>query len=103
MLLSGGSEAAGLTLWTTSPLGVPLLLVAFARGQRARAVATILLACLWIVGAPLLLWGLVLNPGDYNHLVVLFLPIYMFAFIVAAAATIAALAVVRALLRRFAS
>lgn len=99
-LLGDGSEAAGLILWTTSPLSVPLLVVAFARGQSTRAVAAILLACLWIVGAALLLWGLVLNPGDCNHLVVNFLPIYMFAFIAAAAA---ALALVRALARRPAS
>jgi hypothetical protein len=102
ILLSGGSEAAGLIIWTTSPLSVPLLVVAFARGQRTRAIAAILLACLWIVGAALLLWGLVLNPGDYNHLVGIFLPIYMFAFIAAAAAAMA-LALVRALVRRFAN
>jgi hypothetical protein len=85
-LIGGGKEAAALAFWCTSPQALPLLMVFVARDRVTRVSANILLACLWVTGAGLLLWGLVFEPGDYNHLVVIFLPIYEFAILAAALA-----------------
>jgi len=76
-----GAKAFGLALWATSPLVVPLIIALVARRKSTQWVAFALLFCFAGVGALLLPWGLVWNPGDYNHLVVLFLPLYEFSFL----------------------
>ena len=76
-----GPETIGLMAWNAAPLAAPLLIVAFARRRAVRLGGALLLAVMWAVGAAVLLWGLVLNPGDYNHLVALFLPIHEFIWL----------------------
>ena len=99
LLMGGVRSGVGLILWTTSPLVLPLLVVAFSHKPRTRWLATLLLASLWAGGLLLLLWGLVLAPGHDHHLVVVFLPIHMFAVLAAVAAAVGVLAAVRAILR----
>jgi hypothetical protein len=96
--LLGGVEAVGLALWAISPLTVPLTITLVSPHKRTQFGALGLLLCLAIVGVLLSVWGLVWSPGDYNHLVVVFLPFYQFGFI-ATAAVILALVM---LLRRYA-
>jgi hypothetical protein len=82
LLIGGGNKAAAeLALWTASPLAVPLMILFFARQRHTRVATAILLACLWLSGAALLLWGLVLNRTSTSHLVVIFLPLYQFGFL----------------------
>ena len=78
--LIGCSGAVELALWTASPMAATALVLIF---TRQRLTAAILLALMWVLGAVLLLWGLVFNPGDYNHLIVIFLPIYEFGLLAA--------------------
>jgi drug/metabolite transporter (DMT)-like permease len=84
-------------LWATSPLALPLIAVFAARKRRAQMVALALLLGLGVVGAVLLTWGLAWNRGDYNHLVVVFLPFYHFGFLMIAVGLLA----FATLLRRF--
>lgn len=81
LLIGGGKAAAELALWTASPLAVPLMILFFARQRHTRIATAILLACLWMSGAALLLWGLVLDRTSTSHLVVIFLPFYQFGFL----------------------
>ena len=99
LLIGWSVGTVALALWTASPLTAPLLVVAVASRYRTRAAAAGLLACFWVVGAALLFWGLVLDRGNYNHLVAIFLPIYMFAFLLTATCAYFVFSLVRTLVR----
>jgi steroid 5-alpha reductase family enzyme len=66
--------------WVSSPVIVPVIVVFAANGKPTQRAALAVLVGLASLGVGLLMWGLVWHPGDYNHLVALFLPIYQFAF-----------------------
>ena len=87
-LLRGAEAGVALALWATSPLIIPLAIALVARKKSTQLVALALLVCFAGVGAVLLPWGLVWNPGDYNHLVVIFLPFYEFGFLAVALVTL---------------
>ncbi|WP_309662075.1 hypothetical protein [Sphingomonas sp.] len=97
-MLMGGVDLVG--LWAISPLAVPLATAFFAQKKLPQLVALSLLLFLAIGGAPLLIWGLAWNPGDYNHLIVLFLPLYQFAFLAVALAILACAKLMRRFGRR---
>jgi len=69
------------TAWLAVPFALPLTTLFLARERYVRAVSAIAVACLWISGVALLLWGLVLDPGDVNHLVAIFLPLHQFVWL----------------------
>jgi hypothetical protein len=93
-----GVVALEAIFWVIFPLLLPLTITLASKEKRTQLGALGLLLCFAFVGAPLLVWGLFLNPGDDNHLILIFLPIHQFTFMGIALAVFA----FATLLRRFA-
>jgi hypothetical protein len=74
-----------MALWATAPHLVLLLLVSWMGGGASRGLALVLLWLFASVGLATLTWGLAVDPGDYNHLVVIFLPLHQFEFLIVVA------------------
>ena len=97
LLYRGGDSSVGwhegsalMALWATAPHLVLLLLVSRMGGGVWRGLALVLLWLCASVGLAILIWGLADDPGDYNHLVVIFLPVHQFEllFVIAVAAVL---------------
>ena len=82
LLIPTGS--LGILAWAAAPAGVSGLLVLWVSDAKGSLFWLIVQAILLVPGAPILIWGLAINPGLSNHLVALFLPIYQFAFMIIA-------------------
>ncbi len=93
----GGS--AVMSIWATAPHLVLLLSSSLIRRGAGRGLALVLLWLFATVGLAILTWGLVLNPGDYNHLVVIFLPIHQFEFLIVVAVAAGLVRLVRRTVR----
>ncbi|HET6943652.1 MAG TPA: hypothetical protein VFH89_15985 [Sphingomicrobium sp.] len=86
LVLLGSVGAIGLFPWVISPVMIAAVVVFVASKKPTQRSALAVLAALAGVGAGPLTWGIAWDPGDYNHLVALFLPIYQLAFLVLAMA-----------------
>lgn len=102
LLYKGGDPAVGwhegsalTALWTTAPHLVLLLLVSRMGGGVWRGLALVLLWLFASVGLAILIWGLAVDPGDYNHLVVIFLPVHQFELLLVIAVAAGLLHLVR--------
>jgi hypothetical protein len=81
LLIGGTAEAVELASWAIAPLALLLAVVLIASKPRTLLLAFALLLLIAVTGAMALMWGLLWNPGDFNHLVVIFLPLYQFGFV----------------------
>ena len=77
--------SALMALWATAPQLVLLLLVSRMGSGASRGLALVLLWLFASAGLAILTWGLAVDPGDYNHLVVIFLPIHQFEVLIVVA------------------